>query len=213
MWILNPWVETITRVVKTISVILAAIGTAILFFVDIPALAEVPDWLVAIILAVAVIFVLFSDKIANERHRLEVARLRFLLDERRDLRRRIKELAKFRSKAVTEIYSVTPTAEEFKKYQKKYENWQSEVEDYLEQEFPYAVVEMFTDLGMIKTLKFTHASADSEITEKHTKILQMLAKQLTILEKWIEEKSSLTLETEPTRDDLLTRVGLDYLPV
>ncbi len=42
--------------------------------------------------------------------------------------------------------------------------------------------------------------------KRHTKSLQMVAKQLTILERWIEEKSSLTLEIDPTCDDLLTQV-------
>jgi hypothetical protein len=48
------------------------------------------------------------------------------------------------------------------------------------------------------------AKTYAAIARRHTKILQMVAKQLTILERWFEEKSSLTLEIDPTYDDLLT---------
>ena len=206
MWKLRPWVETLTRFVKTASLIVAAIGTAILLFVDIPALADVPDLTVASILGASVALILISDKFATDRHKLEIARMQLLLDKQRDLQSRIDHLSSLRSRAVNEIYAGTPTAAEFPAFEQGYRSWQDEVEAYLKMKFPYAVVEMFADLGMIKTLKFQHASTDETITERHTKILQMLAKQLTILERWIEEKSSLTLEIEPTYDDLLTRV-------
>ena len=206
MWKLKPWVETLARFVKTASLIVAAIGTAILFFVDIPALDEVPDAVVAIILGVSVVLILISDKVATDSHRLEIARMQLLLDEKRDLQSRIDHLASLRSKGVNELYATTPSVEEFAQYKDRYRDWQGEVEAYLKGKFPYALVEMFTDLGMIKTLKFEHASEDEAIAKPHTKILQMLAKQLTILERWIDEKSSLTLEIEPTHDDLLTQV-------
>jgi len=206
MWKLEPWVETITRLGKIGGLIVAALGTAILFFVDIPALAEVPDWTVWVILAAAIALFLISDRIASDRHKLEIARMQLLLDEKRNLQRRIDHLATLRSRAVNELYAGTPSVKEFPEYKQRYLDWQAEVEGYLEENFPYAIVELFTDLGIIKSLKFDHASTKRSIANRHTKILQMLAKQLTIMEKWIEEKSSLTLEIDPTYDDLLTQV-------
>ena len=50
------------------------------------------------------------------------------------------------------------------------------------------------------------AKTYAAIATRHTKILQMAAMQLTILDRRIEEKSSLTLEIDPTYDDLLTQV-------
>lgn len=119
---------------------------------------------------------------------------------------KIDHLASLRSQAINELYTGTPSVKEFPEYKLRYFDWQAEVEEYFGENFPYAIVEMFTDLGMVKTLMFDHASTKRSIAKRHTKILQMLAKQLTIMEKLIEEKSSLTLETEPTYDDLLTQV-------
>ena len=206
MWKLDPWVETLTRFVNVAGLIVAGLGTAILFFVDIPALAEVPDLTVWVILAVAIMLFLVSDKVASDRHKLEIARMQLLLDEKRDLQNRIDHLATLRRRAINELYAGTPSVKEFPAYKKRYLAWQAEVEEYLAENFPYAIVEMFTDLGIIRTLKFDHASTEKSISKRHTKILRMLAKQLTIIEKWIEEKSSLTLEIDPTYDDLLTQV-------
>ena len=206
MWKLEPWVETVTRFVKIAGLVVAALGTAILFFVDIPALKDVPEVLVWIILGAAILLFFVSDKVASDRHNLVISRMQLLLDEKRTLQARIDHLAVLRSRAVNELYAGTPTVKEFPTYKQKYLDWQAEVEEYLKQNFPYAIVEMFTDLGIVKTLKFEHASKKKSIAKKHTKVLQMLAKQLTIMEKWIEEKSSLTLEIEPTYDDLLTQV-------
>ena len=42
------------------------------------------------------------------------------------------------------------------------------------------------------------AKTYAAIAKRHARILQIVATQLTILERWIEEKSSLTLEIDPT---------------
>ncbi len=49
MWKLERWVETLTRFTKAAGLVVAALATAILFFVDIPALAKVPDLTVWIV--------------------------------------------------------------------------------------------------------------------------------------------------------------------
>lgn len=174
MWKLRTWVETLTKFVKAAGLIVAAIGTAILFFVDIPALADVPDLTVAVILVASIVLILVSDKVASDRHKLEIARMQFLLDEKRDLQNRIDHLATLRSRAVNEIYAGVPSVKEFPAYKQRYLDWQTEVEEFFLANFPYAIVEMFTDLGVIKTLKFDHASTSRSIAKRHTKILQML---------------------------------------
>ena len=90
MWKLEPWVETLTRFFKMAGLVVAALGTAILLFVDIPALKEVPDLTVWVILAVALFLFFVSDKVASDRHKLSIARLQLKLDERRDLQKRRK---------------------------------------------------------------------------------------------------------------------------
>jgi hypothetical protein len=62
---------------------------------------------------------------------------------------------------------------------------------------------MFVDLGVVTPYSFHHASLDPEIQEMHIKSLQMMVKELTIIERLIRENTTLTLEDEPSFLDLI----------
>ena len=106
--------------------------------------------------------------------------LRVRLDERRDLQKKVDKLAKLRNRAVNRIYAGTPAPDKFDAWKAEYKAWRDEVKEFLEENFPFAVVEMFADLGAIIPYDFTHASDDPNIGPKHKKSLQMLAKELTL---------------------------------
>jgi hypothetical protein len=112
-------------------------------------------------------------------------------------------LAQLRSRAVNEIYAKTPDPDNFETWENEYVSWQKEVRNILKDNFPFAVVEMFTDLGTINPINFLHASSDQRIKAKHIRILRMLVKELAIIEGLIKENTALTMESQPTLLELI----------
>ena len=198
MWITKPLVAFLTGALFVVSVLITAMGTAVLLALDIPSLPALSQGEALPVIGIATIFLLASACIYTLRQFSLTRTLRLKLDERRDLQHRLDTLARLRSTAINEIYSRTPKRREFKAWLERYHACEKEVEAYLALNFPFAVVEMFADLGAIIPYDFKHAAKDRAIRKKHIKALQMLAKQLTIIERLIRENSTLTLEVQPS---------------
>jgi len=135
--------------------------------------------------------------------------LQWRLDEKRDLQQRIDRIAKFRSEAINNLYARTPKKEEFSQWKKSYFSWQKSVEKYFKDNFPYAMVEIFEDLGIVPARNFFHVSKDPEIAWEHLHFLQMLAKQLMTIESIIDKHTTVTFEREPSFIEVLRYVRRD----
>lgn len=198
MWVTKPIVAFVAGGVFVASVFLTATGTAILLGVDIPALSGLTQGKLITVIGVTTGLTLLSASLYTFQRYAVIQDLRIKLDKRRDLQRKIDHLASLRSRAVNRKYSGTPKSEEFETWMQEYRAWQKEVKEFLEEEFPFAVVEMFADLGAIIPYDFEHASKDPQIRPRHLKTLQMLAKELTIIERLIRENTNLTIEAQPS---------------
>jgi hypothetical protein len=203
MWITKPIVAFVSGIVFVISVLVTALGTAILLAVDIPSVLGLSPAEVNTIIVISVFVLFLSAGIYTFQRYSVIQDLRIRLDERRDLQKKVDKLAKLRSRAVNRIYAGTPDPDRFDSWKAEYKAWHDEVKDFLEENFPFAVVEMFADLGAIIPYDFTHASNDPIIGSKHKKSLQMLAKELTIIERLIRENTTLTLEAQPSFMELI----------
>lgn len=195
MWITKPIIAIVSGAIFVISVLLTAIGTAVLLTVDIPEIAVLSDVEIITIIKIATVFLLFSASLFTFQQFAVIQDLKIKLDNRRNLQKKIDHLAQLRSKAVNQIYAKTPKSDNFETWENEYTSWQNEVQMYLKKNFPFAIVEMFTDLGMIAPMNFLHASNDQRIKSKHIKILQMLVKELTIIESLIRENTVLSVES------------------
>ncbi|MCD4751566.1 MAG: hypothetical protein K8R40_00660 [Anaerolineaceae bacterium] len=195
MWITKPIIAFISGAIFVISVLLTAIGTAVLLAIDIPQIAIFSDGEIIKIIIVTTVILLFSACVFTFQRFAQVQDLKIKLDNRRGLQKKIDYLAQLRSQAINQIYAKTPDPDKFEAWEKEYTSWQKEVQKYLEENFPFAVVEMFTDLGTITPMTFLQASSDQRIQSKHIKILQMLVKELTIIERLILENTVLTIES------------------
>ena len=150
-------------------------------------------------LAVALVsFILFALQ-----RQLVIWDLRFQLDEKKRLQKRVDKLAKHRSFAVNNIYAVTPKKDDFGDWKKKYRRWEKRVEKYLKKEYSFALAELFIDLGTIPEEDFEHLIEDEGLKEKHEHKLRMLVKQLDILEGYIREYSNLLRAHEPSIKEIL----------
>jgi hypothetical protein len=129
--------------------------------------------------------------------------LRWQLSRKRDLQERIDRLARYRQEAITTLYAMTPTAAEFQAWLERYKTWENSLVQYLENEFPFAVFEMFQDLGMVPGDQFTHVSKDPAISAQHLHHLQMLVTHIRIMERLIEENTNLLPEAKPSLGNLL----------
>ena len=129
--------------------------------------------------------------------------LRWQLSRRRDMQERIDQLARFRQAAVTTLYATTPSVDEFPTWLARYQSWEKSLIEFLEKAFPFAVFEMFNDLGMIPAEQFSQASKEPAIAAQHVHHLRMLAKHLKIMERLIEENTSLLPEAKPGLGELL----------
>ena len=116
---------------------------------------------------------------------------------------RIDKLARFRQKAITTLYATTPSLTEFPGWLASYQLWEKSLVEFLEKFFPFAVFEMFNDLGMIPAEQFSQASNESAIAAQHLHHLRMLAKHIRIMERLIEENTSLLPEAKPSLGELL----------
>lgn len=195
MWITKPIIAFVSGAIFVISVLLTAIGTAVLLAVDIPEIAILSDGEIITIIVVTTVILLFSASLFTFQRFAVIQDLKIKLDNRRNLQKKIDHLAQLRSKAVNQIYAKTPKPDKFETWENEYTSWQNEVQTYLKENFPFAIVEMFTDLGMIAPMNFLHASNDQRIKSKHIKILQMLVKELTIIESLIRENTVLSIES------------------
>ena len=119
------------------------------------------------------------------------------------MQERIDTLARFRQKAITTLYAMTPTAAEFPTWLDRYRKWDKSLVKYLKKNFPFAVFEMFEDLGIIPGEMFTHTSTDPAISSQHQHYLRMMAKQIRILERLIENNTNLLPEAKPGLGELL----------
>jgi hypothetical protein len=129
--------------------------------------------------------------------------LRWQLSRKRQMQERIDKLARFRQEAITKLYALTPTVAEFQAWLDRYKTWEESLVQYLKDNFPFAVFEMFQDLGMIPGEQFTHASKDPSIASQHLHHLQMLAKHIRIMERLIEGNTNLLPEAKPSLGELL----------
>lgn len=203
MWITKPFIAIVSGAVFVISVFLTAIGMAILLISDIPGIANLSDAEIKWTIVITVIFMLSSASLFTFQRFAMIQYLKMKLDDRRNMQEKIDHLARFRSRAVNQIYAKTPDSNMFETWENKYTSWQKEVRDYMENNFPYAVVEMFTDLGTINPINFLHASRDQRIQGDHIRILRMLVKELAIIESLITKNTALSLESQPTLLELI----------
>jgi len=181
MWILKIGIWAIAIVLFFVGIFGGVLDVASLIGLSIPQWAAI---------AIA------AGLIALERE-IKVLTLNWKLNSRRDLQRRIDKLAAFRKQVITTVYVGTPSANDFRAWVKKYEKWEISLVNYLKKEFPYAVFEMFQDLGVIPAANFTHLSTDPVIQSHHHHYLNMIAKQLDALERLIHEHTGITIEREP----------------
>jgi hypothetical protein len=150
-----------------------------------------PSLLIISLIALAIYLLLINSE------------LRWQLSRKRQLQERIDKLALFRQDAITKLYAFIPIVAEFQSWLDRYKNWEESLVVYLKDNFPFAVFEMFEDLGMIPGEQFTHASKDPAIAAQHLHHLQMLAKFIRILERLIEENTNLLPEAKPSLSELL----------
>jgi hypothetical protein len=134
---------------------------------------------------------------------LVISELKWQLSRKRDLQERIDNLAKYRQEAITELYAVTPTADIFPAWVEHFNRWENSLVQYLKGNFPYAVFEMFQDLGMIPNDGFSHTSQDPKISASHLHHLRMLARHIKILERLIQENTNLLPEEKPSLGKVL----------
>ena len=134
---------------------------------------------------------------------LKNSELRWQLSRRREMQEKIDRLARFRKLAINTLFAMTPTYDEFPTWLKRYERWEKSLIQYLKNNFPFAVFEMFEDLGLVPGNQFVHASKDPAISAQHIHHLQMLAKHLMILERIIEGNTNLLKEAKPSLGEVL----------
>lgn len=147
------------------------------------------------------VFIIFAIQ-----RQLVIEELQWRLDEKRNLQERIDRLADFRSEAINKYYARTPEKEKFSEWKEGYFSWQERVENYFKENFPYAMVEIFADLGTVPAGHFVHVSKDPEIAGEHLRILRMLEKQLKIIEAIIDKHTTVTFEREPTLNEVIKHV-------
>jgi hypothetical protein len=128
---------------------------------------------------------------------LNVLRLSWQLQHRRDIQSRIDHLAGFRDGMINDLYARRPSRKTFKDWKVQFHSWEDALVDYLKARFPYAVFEMFRDQGVIPSYEFEHVTKDSSIRKSHRSHLRRIAKHLGILETLIQQNTSLTVQREP----------------
>lgn len=143
-------------------------------------------WLVSIAL-----FLLLIER------EVKVLTLDWQLNSKRDLQKRIDKLAEFRKSAINDLYAKTPDANDFDNWVNNFKEWEESLVNYLKEEFPFAVSEMFEDLGVIPVKNYIHLTTDKDIQGQHLHYLGMISKILSILESVIQENTSVTIIRQP----------------
>ena len=127
MWITKPIIAFVSGAVFVISVLFMAIGTALLLAIDIPEIAILSDAEIIIIIVITTFILLSSAFIFTFQRSAVIQDLKMKLDDRRDMQKKIDQLARLRSRAVNQIYAKTPDPNNFKTWENEYVSWQKEV--------------------------------------------------------------------------------------
>ena len=195
MWVTKVIVTIVLIVVFALTTILAFTGAIELFGLSLEGNRTL--WFIISI----IVFIAFGLQ-----RQFIIGELRWRLDEKRKLQQRLDRLAEYRSEAINKLYAKTPKKDEFTDWEKAYDSWSKNIENYFGDNFPYAIVEMFSDLGTVPSVNFSHVSKDPEIKDEHQHKLEMLVKELTIIETIIEKHSTVTFEEEPNFYEILKHV-------
>lgn len=134
---------------------------------------------------------------------LLIYELKWQLSRKREIQEKIDRLARFRQEAISSLYALTPTADEFPSWVDRFNIWEETLIKYMKMNFPYAVFEMFEDLGIVPGDQFIHTSKDPAISAQHLHHLRMLAKHIKILERLIEGNTTLLVDAKPSLGELL----------
>lgn len=191
-------ISIFTAIGSLIGLILGTLGLSVLFSVDLPGLTILPSssrrlfiiWTFIILFLTWVLF--YLDR------RSVIADLQIRLKRQRDLQKSIDELSKLRSEGITTLYAVTPTTKNFSIWLEKFHNWETRVIELMKLRFTSAIVDLFSELGAIPSINFSQVSEDPLISRQHAKQLQILAKELSVLEKVIQTGTQLVNEPTPT---------------
>lgn len=199
----KPFVGVVLGIGVLVGILVSAFAVASFFAIELPGLLELSageKWnlLIGSTITTFVLFLAFWFQ-----RSLVIWELEWKLDSRRGLQRHVDQLASFRKKVINDVYAKTPTQATFATWKADYEKWQRTLEDYLKASFPFAVFELFADLGIIQSYDFSQASPDTAIRDAHIHCLRMLAKQLGIIEGLIQEHTAVVKDSEPGFTELM----------
>jgi hypothetical protein len=186
-----------------VGILVGTLGTAVLFSVDLPGLTSLAQrtrvtFVIATLAVLLITWVLFY----LERNAL-IEELRTRLARARGLQDAVDGLSVLRSEGVNTLFAGTPKAEEFEDWVNRFLDWEKRVKEYMKPRFTGAMVGLFSELGAVPAISFSHASSDPAIAERHLKILRILAKELAVLERVIQQGSFLIHEPNPTAWEIL----------
>ena len=186
-----------------VGILVGTLGTAVLFSVDLPGLMSLSQgprvtFVVSTFAVLLVTWILFY----LERNAL-VQELKTRLDRTRGLQDAVDGLSKLRSEGVNSLFAGTPRPDEFEQWVERFKDWERRVIEYMKPRFTGAMVGLFSELGAVPAISFSHASDDPTIAERHLKILRILAKELAVLERVRQQGSFLIHEPSPTAWEIL----------
>jgi hypothetical protein len=196
-------VSTVVAVSSLVGIVLGALGLAVLFAADLPGLVLLPPSSRTAFVAFAFVALLVSWMLFYLERRAAVGELEARLRRSRDLQGAIDGLSTLRSEGVTALFASVPKPEEFETWVARFEDWERRVVDYMKPRFTAAIVGLFSELGAVPAISFAHASKDPSIASKHEARLRMIAKELAILERVIQQGSHLVNEPNPTAWEIL----------
>lgn len=196
-------VSVVLAVASLLGIILGTLGLAVLFSVDLPGLTTLPEsmrtsfviWTFVVLLVSWILFFL--------ERRAMVGELQSRLAESRDLQSAVDGLSVLRSEGVNKLFAGTPEVKEFDEWIERFKDWEQRVVDYMRPRFTGAIVGLFSELGAVPKISFSHASTNRKIAKRHEKVLRVLAKELAILERVIQQGSRLVQEPNPTVWEIL----------
>jgi len=196
-------VATVIAIASLIGIVLGALGLAVLFSVDLPGLAVLPPGSRSAFVAFSFAALLVSWVLFFLERRATVGQLQVRLTRSRDLQTAVDGLSVLRSEGVNNLYASVPSAEEFDGWVARFKDWEQRVIDYMKPRFTGAIVGLFSELGAVPAISFSHISKDPAIRDRHEARLRMIAKQLAILERVIQQGSYLVHEPNATAWEIL----------
>ena len=186
-----------------IGIVLGTLGLAVLFSVDLPGLALVPDSARRTFVFVTFGVLILSWVLFFLERRARVGELEIRLSRRRKLQDAIDELSTLRSEGVNEHFAGTPEAADFDQWISGFEDWETRVVEFMKRRFTGAITGLFSELGAVPDVNFSHASDDPTIAAGHKKTLKILTKELAVLERIIQQGSNLVQEPNPSVWEIL----------